>query len=41
MYANWEALGGAGWCYVSGKPAVLPENLDGTEYTFNPDDYPV
>ena len=38
MYANWEALGGNGWCYKTGKPL---KPLHNTEYIFNPDDYPV
>ncbi len=41
MYANWEALGGQNWDYRAGTPGKPPEHLDGTEYTFNPDDYPV
>ena len=41
MYANWEALGGFDWDYHLGKPGKPPEDLDGTEYIFNPDDYPV
>ena len=36
MYANWEALGGEGWCYNTGRPK---KQLHNTEYMFNPDDY--
>ena len=38
MYANWETLGGLGWDYKLGKPM---KNLDGTEYEFDPTNYPV
>jgi hypothetical protein len=38
MYANWVALGGLGWNYKIGRPE---QYLDGAEYIFNPDDYPV
>ena len=41
MYANWAALGGADWDYVKGEPGTLLEHINDTEYTFNPDDYPV
>lgn len=38
MYENWEALGGEGWDYRLGKPK---KPLHGTEYDFNPNDYPI
>ena len=38
MYENWEALGGEGWDYKLGKPK---KPLHGTEYDFNPNDYPI
>ena len=41
MYDNWEALGGSNWDYKNGQPGKLPEHLDGSEYTFNTDNYPL
>jgi hypothetical protein len=41
MYNNWEALGGSNWDYKTGQPGKLPEHLDGSEYTFNTDNYPL
>lgn len=41
MYANWEALGGQNWDYKLGKPGKPPEHLDGIEYIFDPNDFPV